>query len=184
MKPARHSLLPVEALDKLAVHYGVGAQKYAEHQWRLGYEWSKSYDAMQRHLNAWWAGEDIDVETGTSNMAAAGFHMMTLLTFMDTHPEFDDRPSTRAPEVAVAEPLSYGAAQSLPKPKLVAGRDKVPATGGATPKQEVVDADYFEGGRTFVPQRERWYADGQVARTEGGPLYSSREQRSYLFHTD
>lgn len=90
-KPSRHDLIPSGALDALARHYGVGANKYADWQWRKGYEWGKSYAALQRHLNAWWGGEDLDEETGSSHMAAAAWHCFTLLTFIDEFPEFDDR---------------------------------------------------------------------------------------------
>lgn len=90
-KDERFSLLPTGALASVARHYGIGARKYAEHNWARGYEWSKSYDAMQRHANAFWGGEDIDAETGSPHMAAVAFHALTLLTFMDEHPDFDDR---------------------------------------------------------------------------------------------
>lgn len=79
VKPQRYSLLPVEALAAIAEHYGKGAAKYSDHNWRRGYEWSKSYDALQRHLNAFWSGEDIDAETGSHHLAAAGFHVLALL---------------------------------------------------------------------------------------------------------
>lgn len=91
VKPEKFSLIPTQALAKVAEHYGVGAEKYAAHQWRQGYEWSKSYDALQRHANAFWAGEDLDPETKTPHMAAVAFHALTLLTFMDEHPNHDDR---------------------------------------------------------------------------------------------
>ena len=91
VKPEKFSLIPTQALAKVAEHYGVGAEKYAAHQWRQGYEWSKSYDALQRHANAFWAGEDNDPETRTPHMAAVAFHALTLLTFMDEHPNHDDR---------------------------------------------------------------------------------------------
>lgn len=91
VKPEKFSLIPTQALAKVAEHYGVGAEKYAAHQWRQGYEWSKSYDALQRHANAFWAGEDNDPETKTPHMAAVAFHALTLLTFMDEHPNHDDR---------------------------------------------------------------------------------------------
>ena len=84
-------LLPPEALAKVSRHYGIGAQKYDDHNWRRGYEGSKSYAAMQRHANAFWSGEDIDAETGSPHMAAVAFHALTLLVFMDEHRDFDDR---------------------------------------------------------------------------------------------
>lgn len=91
VKPETFSLIPVEALEQVARHYGVGAKKYAPHNWRAGYEWSKSYDALQRHANAFWRGEDTDQETGSPHMAAVAFHALTLLTFMQEQPEYDDR---------------------------------------------------------------------------------------------
>ena len=61
VKIERFSLIPVQPLLDLATHFGRGAFKYDEHQWRAGYEWSKSYDAIQRHSNAFWAGFDYDI---------------------------------------------------------------------------------------------------------------------------
>ena len=91
VKEERFSLIPVEALEVLAALYGRGAQKYAEHNWRQGYEFSKSYDALQRHANAFWRGENNDQETGKPHMASVIFHAMALIIFMEEHPEFDDR---------------------------------------------------------------------------------------------
>ena len=96
MKDERHSLIPTEALAAVARHYGIGARKYADHNWRRGYEWSKSYDALQRHAQAFWGGEDIDEETGSLHMAAVAFHALTLLVFMQEQRDFDDRYSTEA----------------------------------------------------------------------------------------
>lgn len=94
-KDARYDLIPVPALDYLARLYGIGARKYAEHNWRLGYDWSKSYAAAQRHMNAFWQGEDIDPETQVPHVINAAFHMFALATYLTEHPEFDDRFETR-----------------------------------------------------------------------------------------
>lgn len=91
VKPERYDLLPVGPLRAVARHYGVGAAKYDDHNWRKGYEWSKSYAALQRHLAAFWGGEDIDAETGSPHLAAVVFHCLALMEFADTHPEYDDR---------------------------------------------------------------------------------------------
>lgn len=91
VKPERHSLIPVEALNSIARLYGFGAKKYDAHNWRKGYEWSKSYDAMNRHMTAFWSGEDNDPETGEPHMASVAFHAMTLMVFMQEQPGFDDR---------------------------------------------------------------------------------------------
>lgn len=91
VKDERFDLIPVDALTQLARHYGAGARKYDDNQWRKGYEYSKSYAALQRHLTQWWGGEDIDEETGSNHMAAVAWHAFTLLTFIKDFPEFDDR---------------------------------------------------------------------------------------------
>lgn len=99
-KLERFDLLPAGPLAKIARHYGVGARKYADRNWEKGYDWSLSYGALQRHLNAFWDGEDIDEETGSPHLAAAGFHVLALLEFMNTHPELDNRPSTATARAA------------------------------------------------------------------------------------
>ena len=91
VKLAQFSLLPMEALTEVAKHYGRGAEKYDKHNMRRGYEWSKSYDALMRHATQFWAGEDIDEETGSHHLTAVVFHALTLLEFKESHPEFDDR---------------------------------------------------------------------------------------------
>lgn len=93
VKPQRFSLLPRAALDVVAEVYEFGAHKYADHNWRRGYEWSKSYDALQRHLTAWWDGEDKDPESGLSHLGHAMFHIFALATWEreGNMAEFDDR---------------------------------------------------------------------------------------------
>jgi hypothetical protein len=76
VKLQRFDLIPIGPLTRLAEHYGKGALKYDNHQWRKGYEWSKSYAALLRHLTAWWNGEEYDVcpstEEGCSFVTSAG----------------------------------------------------------------------------------------------------------------
>lgn len=91
VKEARYDLIPVEALEQVAVLYGRGAAKYAEHNWRRGYEWSKSYAALQRHANAFWRGEDVDAEMRLPHLASVVFHALALMTFMEEQKGFDDR---------------------------------------------------------------------------------------------
>jgi hypothetical protein len=119
VKLARYDLIPPVPLHSIAEHFGKGARKYADHQWRRGYEWSKSYSALMRHLQAFWAGEDRDVcsndpdgcsmvtadgeeftpifpdtcynHTGSHHMTAVAWHAMVLMEFIDKNPEHDDR---------------------------------------------------------------------------------------------
>jgi hypothetical protein len=120
VKLQRFDLIPVFPYQKLAEHFGKGALKYAEHQWRKGYEWSKSYSAIHRHLTAFWAGYDYDVcsnepdaclheppkgakprddfepdtcynHTGSHHLDAVMWHSFVLREFAEFYPEHDDR---------------------------------------------------------------------------------------------
>lgn len=94
VKEERYDLIPVDALRWLAILYGRGAVKYDAHNYRKGYEWSKSYAALQRHLNKFWAGEDFDEETGVPHVINAAWHCFALSEFMGDRtlpPEYDDR---------------------------------------------------------------------------------------------
>ena len=97
-KPERYDLIPVGALAQVAALYGRGAAKYAAHNWRRGYEWSKSYAALQRHATQFWNGEDNDAEMDLPHMASVAFHALALLTFMEEQPGFDDRYKPEATE--------------------------------------------------------------------------------------
>ena len=92
VKEAAFDLIPPMPLYELASHYGRGARKYAARNWEKGYEWSKSFAAMQRHAWLFWQGEDIDPETGSSHLTAVAWHAFALLEWTMTHPELDDRP--------------------------------------------------------------------------------------------
>jgi hypothetical protein len=90
-KPERYGLLPWDAMDEVARVYAHGASKYADHNWRKGFDWSLSIDAAFRHMAAFAAGEDNDPESGFRHPAHAVFHMLALITFAAEHPELDDR---------------------------------------------------------------------------------------------
>jgi hypothetical protein len=132
-KLARFDLIPVGPLTELAEHFGIGASKYANHQWRQGYEWSKTYAALMRHLTAWWNGFDFDVcsndpegcshvdtdgnafvavredacfnHTGSHHLAAVAWHAFAGLEFKDRFPEHDDR--YKAPDSNALEEDCY-----------------------------------------------------------------------------
>ena len=103
VKEERYDLIPVEPLRKLSILFHRGALKYSDRNWENGYDWSKSYAALQRHSNAFWGGEDFDAHgpecEDDCNMhmelphtVCIMFHSMVLTEFMETHPEYDDRP--------------------------------------------------------------------------------------------
>lgn len=81
-KLARFSLIPPKVLFRLAEHYGRGAMKYAPRNWERGYSFDLSYDALHRHLNAWWSGIDKD-EEGNDHIIAALWHVVALAHWSD-----------------------------------------------------------------------------------------------------
>lgn len=102
VKPQQFDQIPPKVLMLLAEHFGKGAAKYAAHNFRRGYEWSKNYNALLRHLMAFWDGEDYDNHmptcpegcpdhTESHHLAAVIWHAVVLLNFYEEHPEYDDR---------------------------------------------------------------------------------------------
>jgi hypothetical protein len=88
---ARYDLIPVYPLLQLALLYTKGAEKYADNNWMRGFHFSRTLSAMQRHLELWKAGEDIDPETGLSHLTAVAWNAFALLEFQFRGTGVDDR---------------------------------------------------------------------------------------------
>lgn len=89
----RFALVPVKALEELARLYTFGANKYADHNWRLGLKYQRCADALLRHFYAWLDGEDIDSESGLHHMSAVAFYAFAVMEyhFSGRAKELDDR---------------------------------------------------------------------------------------------
>lgn len=158
VKEERYDLLPKEGLDAIARVFAFGATKYADHNWRKGYEWGKSYAALMRHLTAFWAGETHDPESGLPHLAHAGFHVLVLLTWLEQDGEgsrFDDRyiPDREAiTKVAEAifgadddqEPVEYDA-DAVADAILAQGKPPTSGTTDLTKEGAEPDADVPPG---------------------------------------
>jgi len=81
-----------KALYVLGEVAGMGAEKYDAYNYLKGYDWSLSYNAMQRHAMQFWAGEDADEESGLYHMAHAAWHCLAMVSFMLRKIGTDDRP--------------------------------------------------------------------------------------------
>ena len=88
----RFDLLPAKAVEEIVAVYTYGANKYAPRNWEQGIEYSRIYAATQRHLHAYWSGQDLDEESALPHLAHAAFGLLALLEYARTRPEFDDRP--------------------------------------------------------------------------------------------
>lgn len=90
-KPAQFGALDPEALLRVAEVAGFGTKKYARLNYLKGFDWSLAYDALQRHTHEFWAGREIDEESGLPHMAHAAWQAMCLLSFMERKLGADDR---------------------------------------------------------------------------------------------
>jgi hypothetical protein len=91
VKLERFDLMPMYPLQELARVYGWGATKYDDRNWEKGYSWGKSFAALMRHLTAYWMGRNRDPESNLLHLAHAAWHCFTLMEYIITHPEKDDR---------------------------------------------------------------------------------------------
>jgi hypothetical protein len=69
-----------------------GAKKYGPWNWAKGFEWSRVYGALQRHLTDWYNGEDNDPETGESHLHSALCNLAFLISHETRGLGQDDRP--------------------------------------------------------------------------------------------
>lgn len=90
----RMELLSPIALTEIAKVLTFGAKKYADHNWRKGFAWSRLLGAAMRHLLAFLSGQDKDPETGLSHLAHLGATVIFLLEHEVTHIDKDDRYKT------------------------------------------------------------------------------------------
>jgi hypothetical protein len=76
----RWSLLPRGAVLQIIEVLEFGAAKYAENNWQhVENGRQRYYDALMRHMEAWWLGEKTDPESKLSHLAHAGCCLVFLL---------------------------------------------------------------------------------------------------------
>jgi hypothetical protein len=80
-------LIPPGAILEVAEVLTDGVEEYGAHNWRDGIAYSRLYSAIQRHLLAFWKGENID-KSGHRALAHACTDIMML---MEMPEEWDDR---------------------------------------------------------------------------------------------
>ena len=67
-----YHLVPGEVIGGVSLALLEGALKYGAYNYRVaGVRYSIYYSALQRHINAWWNGEDIDQESGIHHLYKA-----------------------------------------------------------------------------------------------------------------
>ena len=87
------STIPAPVLMEVGLAMMEGARKYGRHNYRtVGVRASVYYDALMRHITAWWEGEDIDPDSGLSHLVKAIACMVVLRDSMQRGNWVDDRP--------------------------------------------------------------------------------------------
>lgn len=94
----RYELIAPEFLHGLAEILTFGAEKYDDRNWEKGMAWGRPFGALQRHLWAWWNGEEIDAETGKSHLHHAACCLMFLSAYEARGIGVDDRKLRGDPE--------------------------------------------------------------------------------------
>jgi hypothetical protein len=78
---ARMDLIPPEVMFGLGKALGYGAKKYNDRNWENGMDWSRMFAAAQRHLWAFWAGQNIDDDSKLHHLESALFSIAALYTY-------------------------------------------------------------------------------------------------------
>lgn len=79
----RWSLLPIDTIGQVVAVLEHGAKKYGDDNWRYVENGrTRYYDALMRHVDAWWRGEDNDPESGLPHLAHAACCILFLLENM------------------------------------------------------------------------------------------------------
>jgi hypothetical protein len=84
-------LVPKSLIWAVGIILTFGAKKYGAENWRQGLAWSRPYNALLRHLTAWWAGETTDLESGKSHLWHAATELCFLIEYEESKTGLDDR---------------------------------------------------------------------------------------------
>lgn len=85
--------IPCGPLMELGLAMMEGGRKYGTHNYRVvGVRMSVYYDALMRHLMAWWEGEDIDPDSGVHHLVKAIACLFVVRDSMLMGNCVDDRP--------------------------------------------------------------------------------------------
>ena len=82
-------------LREVAAVLTYGANKYERDSWQRLPNGAQRYeDAMERHLNAWRLGENVDAESGLSHLAHAACNLLFILHYEMTTLKQPDKSPT------------------------------------------------------------------------------------------
>lgn len=115
VKKVPFSTVPAQVMAELGLGMLEGARKYGRHNYRVaGVRASVYYDALMRHMTAWWEGQDIDPDSGLHHIVKAMTCLVVLRDAMHNDLVTDDRPPRLKNQEWVKE-LNEKAAQIIAK---------------------------------------------------------------------
>lgn len=98
IKKVPFSTVPAEVIAEVGLAMMEGARKYGRHNYRIaGVRASVYYDALMRHMTAWWEGENTDDESDLSHVVKAIACLVVLRDAMNNDKLTDDRPPALRP---------------------------------------------------------------------------------------
>jgi dATP/dGTP diphosphohydrolase, N-terminal len=132
-----------------------GAEKYEPYNWAKGIKYSRVFSAMQRHMWAFWSGEEFDAETGMPHLWHAGCCLMFLTHYeahKDLYEEFND-----IPDIYKADPTTTGAGDT---------EEELSGTRGLS--REDPDSDFTaenQRGTTYVRGEDKdWPSSDRILK--------------------
>ena len=102
MGKLRYDLIPPDFLEFLARVFGYGAEKYDDNNWMKGLNQSETYACHMRHMQKWWAGENLDEDytdadgnlvkgSGLPHLWHTLWNVGVMAYFERHRPDLDDR---------------------------------------------------------------------------------------------
>lgn len=111
------SAVPVGVLMELGLAMMEGGLKYGRHNYRaVGVRASVYYDAIWRHLGAWWEGQNIDPDSGMSHITKAIACLTVLRDSMMGGNWVDDRPPASYLDMPALNELAGNLVDKYPSP--------------------------------------------------------------------
>jgi hypothetical protein len=154
IKKVPFSTLSAPVVMEMAIAMLEGALKYGRHNYRVkGVRASVYYDALMRHITAWWEGEDIDAESGMHHLVKAMTTLLVLRDAMVRHKWVDDRPPGTVGFISHLNQLAAKLIERFPEPK-----DAFIAREGEPPDT------YDPSGRTQVKSADQWKKTKQATK--------------------
>ena len=87
-------LIPFDLLADVNKVLQHGRDTYGLGNWKKtnGFKMSRPFNALLRHMFAWWSGEDNDKQTGISHLAHAMCNLLFMMYHFKYNKQSDDRP--------------------------------------------------------------------------------------------